>query len=455
MEILYKFIWIDNNNMVYIEPSTGFWSIFNYTAELIISSFLQGISIEDITKKMSDIYNLPSEIFKDDIDKCIDSFQKKLDSHKSLVEQLSVCGDTDGHLTIHLTNTCNLKCPYCYKDTNNLKMNDKELSVEEIVSSIKTASKNGFSKVTFSGGEPTLWEHFKELLNELKAFKDIEFHLITNGTTNLPDEIIKKMCSVFKSIQISIDSYDEEKNSITRGRGSLDKVSEFSKRLFNEDYKEFFYTCTPYTHGMKYQSTIEDLPLMLRFAANMGGSGLYVNKLKPDGRQDKEDYKNFDEKEFWENADKLYEEFSILYKRGFNKKDYNKELKCFVAGDPSEIITNYSNKTTCGLGLSQLTIDSDGSVYPCSALIDKNLKIGNIRDSDFSEIISKAKEIYKEVIVDTIEECKECDFRLLCGGGCRAMAYYANNDIKSCDPNCSSYKDRIKKWMNVSLLKSI
>lgn len=43
MEILYKFIWIDNNNMVYIEPSTGFWSIFNYTAELIISSFLQGI----------------------------------------------------------------------------------------------------------------------------------------------------------------------------------------------------------------------------------------------------------------------------------------------------------------------------------------------------------------------------------------------------------------------------
>ena len=82
----------------------------------------------------------------------------------------------------------------------------------------------------------------------------------------------------------------------------MDKVSEFSKRLFNEDYKEFFYACTPYTHGMKYQSTIEDLPLMLRFAANMGGSGLYVNKLKPDGRQDKEDYKNIDEKEFWENA---------------------------------------------------------------------------------------------------------------------------------------------------------
>lgn len=456
MENTYKFIRIDDNNSAYIEPSTGFWTIFNYTAELIIGLFLQGVNIEDITKKMSELYNLPTEIFKDDVKKCIESFQKKLDSHKSSVKLLSVCEEKNGHLTIHLTNTCNLKCPYCYKDANYLERNDKELSVEEVINYIKVAAKSGFVKVTFSGGEPTLWEHFEVLVSELTAFKDMEFHLITNGTTNLSDKVIKNMCSVFASIQISIDSYAEEKNSTTRGKGSLDKVNNFSKRLFYEGYKEFFYACTPYTHGMRNQSTIEDLPLMLRFAANMGSSGLYVNRLKPNGRQDKDDYKNFDEKEFWENADKLYEEYSILYKRGYNKKNNNnKELKCFVAGDPIEIITNYSHKTSCGLGVSQLTIDSDGSVYPCSALIDKNLKIGNVRESDFSVIINNAKELYQTVNVETIEVCKECDFRLLCGGGCRAMAYYANNDIKSCDPNCSSCKERIKKWMNVSLLTSV
>jgi radical SAM protein with 4Fe4S-binding SPASM domain len=452
MENDFKIIQINENNSVYIVPSSGFWTVFNYTAKMIIESYLQGLSNSEIAERMSEAFGIPAEMISEDIQNCIKSFEGKKETHNTSMEDFLRKTTVDGYLTIHLTDRCNLKCPYCYKDASNTERINRELSINEIIQAIEIAKENGFKKITFSGGEPTLWNDFEKLLNELQKQEGVEFHLITNGTTVLSDTILKKMSSVFESIQISLDSYDEEKNSSTRGKGSLGKVIDFSKRLFDIEYKNFFYACTPYTHGMRYNSTIEDLPLMLRFAANMRSSGLYVNHLKPDGRQDKDDYKNFDEQEFWENADKLYEEYSSLYRRGYNKKDYNRDFKCFVAGDSIEIMNNYSHKTTCGVGVSQLTLDCDGNVYPCSALIDPSLAIGNIKERDFNDIIQDARHIYEKVNVDTIEKCKECDYRLICGGGCRAMAYYTTGNIKSCDPNCDSCKNRIQKWMDASTL---
>lgn len=450
----YKIMKIDENNSLYIESSSGIWAVFNSTAEKIIQRHLQGKNITNIMNDLSEIYSLPAEIFIDDVNQCIEAFQKRLNTQRSLFEIANNI-KADKFLTIHLTDTCNLHCPYCYRDSSILKESNDTLSVESIIKIINAALVEGFNKVIFSGGEPTLWRYFESLLHEIKKIKNVEFHIITNGTISLSDSVMKEICSIFKSIQISIDSYEESKNAITRGKGSLEKVIQFSNRLEKKGYKNFFYACTPFTHGMSYEPTIEDLTLMLRFSANMRSSGLYVNHLKPDGRQNNDDYNNFDEQEFWKNADKLYEEYFRLYNKGYNKETLHNDFKCFVAGDYIGLINNYTYKTGCGMGTNQLSIGSDGNVYPCNALMDSKLKLGNIHDDDFTEIIHSAREIYQNITVDTLDKCSECDFRLLCGGGCRAMAYYKNRDIMSCDPNCHFCKERIIKWLNVALLSSL
>ena len=39
--------------------------------------------------------------------------------------------------------------------------------------------------------------------------------------------------------------------------------------------------------------------------------------------------------------------------------------------------------------------------------------------------------------VGELAACADCDIRYLCGGGCRARAYFATGDVEARDPYCS------------------
>ncbi len=451
----YKFIELDQNNYAYLEPNTGFWVPCNYTAYYILKSNIEGLTARVITEQLAKKFELQEDMLSEDVNNCIDSFTKKQKKHNEDLKTFQAKENREGVLTIHITDKCNLNCPYCYKDANHLKV-ENEITPKEIEQVIRKIYEYGFREVIISGGEPTVRKDFGEILDILRGIDNISYFLITNGTTNLEDEILQKMCDVFTTIQISLDSYEEEKNALTRGAGSLAKVEKFAKRLSNEGFKNFYFACTPYTHDMKYPSTIEDLPIMLRYANNMGGSGLYVNKLKPDGRQDKDDYSKFNEPEFWKNVDRLYDEYSAIYTRTYDKENPSGfNFSCGVASDMIDLLNSYKYKKSCGIGYNQLTIDSDGNVYLCSALIYSELKLGNIRKETLDNIILESRKKYNDITVDHIEACKECDYRLICGGGCRAMAYYEKKDLKGCDPSCEFCKDRIKKWMLLSLANNV
>lgn len=451
----YKFLELDQNNYAYLEPDTGFWVPCNYTAYFILKAYMEGLAVNAITGQMARQFELPEDMLSGDVNNCIDSFADKQKKHKEDLKAFKSRENRDGVLTIHVTDKCNLNCPYCYKDANHLR-EEKEITPEEIEEAIKKAYEYGFREVIISGGEPTVRKDFNEILDVLRGIDNISCFLVTNGTAGLEEETFQKMCDVFSTIQISLDSYEEDKNALTRGAGSLGKVEQFAKRLLKEGYRNFYFASTPYTRGMEYPSTIEDLPIMLRYANNMGSSGLYVNKLKPDGRQDKDDYAKFNEAEFWENVDRLYDEYSAIYKRTYDKENPSGfNFSCGVASDMIDLLNSYKYKKSCGIGYNQLTIDSDCNVYLCSALINPELKLGNIRKDALEDILKASWKKYEDITVDQIESCKDCDYRLICGGGCRAMAYYGTKDLKGCDPGCSFCKDRIKKWMLLSLANNV
>ena len=70
-------------------------------------------------------------------------------------------------MNLIITSTCNKKCSFCFAEG---KGEQKELSLEDIISIIKKSSRN--EDIKLLGGEPTLHSDFAEILNYCKNIKN-------------------------------------------------------------------------------------------------------------------------------------------------------------------------------------------------------------------------------------------------------------------------------------------
>ncbi|MBN1526020.1 MAG: radical SAM protein [Candidatus Omnitrophica bacterium] len=123
--------------------------------------------------------------------------------------------------TVHLTNRCNLKCPYCGLESRaNLKKPDP--SLEEAKKVITAFAKHGVRRLDFTGGEIFLNKDLYDVL-EFASAQNVSIGLITNATL-IDEEAAKKLAKYrIHSIKISLDGL-RETNDLTRGKGSFDKV---------------------------------------------------------------------------------------------------------------------------------------------------------------------------------------------------------------------------------------
>lgn len=437
---------VSNEAITAYRKNSAFWMTLNNTGYRMFQLLSEGLSENFVIEKMVEYYEIPKEY----IEKDFEEFKKEMECKLHICEDIEEKEkkarpplELEKSLTIHITNRCNLNCPYCYKDANN---NRKELSKDDILRIVDEASQIGFSEFTFSGGEPTLHPDLFDIFEILhEKYPDHKLNLITNGTTELSDHAIDVMVNTLFGIQISIDSADEEINCKTRGTDSVQKIRVLSQRLAQRGYKKFYFACVPYTSGMGELTNIKEIPKLLRLAAYSGAKGLYVNLLKPNGRMSLEEYKNYDINEFWECINRCENELVSLYNIGY------RELSLFAASDFKHILLEYKHKEGCSAGVGEMAIDNDGKVYPCPSLMVPDFLFGNMHDQSVGEIYQSMSNIFSDITVDHIEKCRECSGRYICGGGCRALAYALNNDIRSVDPYCEQALNRLKLWQSISL----
>lgn len=97
--------------------------------------------------------------------------------------------------------------------------------------------------------------------------------------------------------------------------------------------------------------------------------------------------------------------------------------------------------TSCGVGGSTLSIDSDGAIYPCHLLHKQEYSFGKLTDSSFIDIWGRIiKSRWYKFSVDDIRECRHCFLRYICAGNCRARALYGTGSLYSPDPFCCYFK---------------
>lgn len=314
---------------------------------------------------------------------------------------------TNGQKTMHfyLTNSCNMRCPHCYMFAG--EKLDEELSKNEVLAVIREFSQWGGEKVTFSGGEIATRIDIEEIIEETHSL-GIEIELLTNGTL-WTDHQISRIASMIKSVQISIDGYDEVSNSKVRGSGNFDKALNSVGCFYDFGVKTEVSVVPYYDEQLENSITLyADFAkklvnkyngLSVRFATEMlDGRDISLTK------EEKEKYSKI-----------VTGIYSAYY--GEDMVDYP-----FVQQRKQGHLLN-----NCMFG--ELAVSANGDVFPCSRVLSAK-PLGNVRHTDFRTILMLAKKAEHLSEVTNLSPCKDCELMYICGGGCR-IDYFP--DLLNCD----------------------
>lgn len=119
----------------------------------------------------------------------------------------------------NITNKCNENCKFCYRKV----CRDNTLAENKQI--FDNLSKIQVDKITFSGGEPLLYDELFDLIDYIKSKNPkIKVSLTTNGQ-KIDDKLLEKIIKTFDWISFSIDSSNEIINEeIGRGKNHLSTI---------------------------------------------------------------------------------------------------------------------------------------------------------------------------------------------------------------------------------------
>lgn len=128
-------------------------------------------------------------------------------------------------LRISVTDKCNMRCGYCMPKDNTKWLDTTEvLSFEEIIRLSSIFANLGVEKIRITGGEPLVRPSIEDLIRSIATINDIRsIGLTTNGLLFLEKVNVLKS-SGLDSVNISLDSFKENRFKMMTGVNGLDKV---------------------------------------------------------------------------------------------------------------------------------------------------------------------------------------------------------------------------------------
>ncbi|MEM2919080.1 MAG: radical SAM protein [Candidatus Altiarchaeota archaeon] len=306
---------------------------------------------------------------------------------------------------LHPTYKCNLECLYCYNSKERKKYlcrnNYTELTLKEYKRLLIDAKEIGVRTLIFTGGEPLVRE---DLFSIAEFSKSLGFYnsLITNGTLVSPQNA-KTLCSLFDNISISIDSYKEIENDEMRGKGTFEKAIKAIKILKNLNGNV---SCLGVAHKGNIDSLLDSWDYFVR---ELGCNSFLPQFLIPNNKNSTTFLSNKNMK-------------MLIKKYGMIRSKINR-----LNG-----INQIGLRNSCGMCSGEIAIGADGSVFPCQSLLKEEFCGGNVRQMPLKNILRESL-VFKELrnlSVENLEGCSKCEFKYLCGGGCRAVYYGVFKDLK-------------------------
>ena len=151
------------------------------------------------------------------------------------IPDATVCPDSCGLCNLHLshtclalidlTNRCNLKCPICFANANaaGYVFEPPYEDVVRMMENLRAEKPVPCKAIQFSGGEPTIYPRFFDVIAKAKELKFSQIQVATNGLKMVDFEFCQKMRDAgMNTIYLQFDGVREEDYISTRGRKLLD-----------------------------------------------------------------------------------------------------------------------------------------------------------------------------------------------------------------------------------------
>ena len=338
------------------------------------------------------------------------------------------------NMIVELTNTCNLRCTYCFENCQD-ERNKKTMSVEILRKSIEfLVHKRKNCHLTFFGGEPTLC---KELIakgieygNNLakKNGSYISYTIVTNRTL-IDDEFLKLLNLYNVNIVFSFDGDEGSQNKYRPYAGGkntyFDVIENLKKILKTRPDERFGHLIIRPTITSEMIGKINEIYNNLR---SIGCREISFSLVSADKKSEyaikKSDIPKL-EKEYIKMIDNYYSELE-------HGLSYNK----FFEGLLRKIDEVNSDTEFCDCGKRYIAISAEGDVYPCEGFLGiEKFKMGSIADDTLLEEWKNPEN------VNVNQQCNKCWAKYLCGGSCYHEAWMRTGSVNKRDELvCETYK---------------
>lgn len=381
-------------------------------------------TIGEIIRRMAQVWEISPEEIREDL----------CGFYQSMVEQQVMTFDHEDGIpacteeyeppldstTIQITNKCNLRCPHCFVSSGEAYA--EEMTTAEIKRVLDDLHRLKVFEVTFTGGEPLIREDFFELAQYANDQK-IAVCLFTNGLL-CTDEIIEKLTRLkLTNIQVSVDGITAEIHDQIRGKGTFDQVITNIKKMVAAGLNVHLAATI---NRLNYQWHKD----FINLAIDLGVNAVNASEVFLLGRAEK-------------NADTLaltadqVADLRVFY--GL-ESIFNKQIKVGSGFDIDSVIQPFAkedeevqraNLTMCRAGRETCTILPDGRIVTCQSFTHPDYIAGDVRRDSFLDLWQNSPvfQHMRELSVDQFKVCKDCEYKYLCAGGCRAVVFHQTGDI--------------------------
>lgn len=350
-------------------------------------------------------------------------------------------------LVLHVTNSCNLRCSYCYHqgaDHGAVNQSPMDWSVAKkgIDFLFERSGEQDKVVLVFFGGEPLLnfpliqrsIGYANKKVEELGGAKQVSFALTTNGTL-LSDEIIRVLVENQVSLTISIDGRREvhdQNRRYANGSPTYDSLLPRLRKLLGAK------TAKPVVARVTLVKGVRDISGTLDHLLGLGFAEVGLSPVTSP-----HNLMHLDENEldgllsaFGRLAEKFYEAAREDRFVGFSNL-----IDLLVSLHQGEYKTH-----PCGAGLSLFSLNTQGKLYVCQRLVDQDQFCMGDLERGFSQ--ASLQSFRSKTSINHKQECQRCWVRGICAGGCYHEALERQGSFS--EPN-QHYCKWIRNWTEIGL----
>ncbi len=296
---------------------------------------------------------------------------------------------------LELTTRCNQNCVGCsFSADNSSAKANRTLNLTEWANILKIIAP-GIQRIQLTGGEPTLYPHFYELIPLIEQIM-VPYVIFTNGCWNEPARLLAllKTCKNFRGFLISLHGATcQTHEKFTKINGSFERTVQNIKLAAKTGISVF-------TSSVIFQDNASEVTEIQKLAQNLGAQYSIFNR-----------YIGHAPAEILVDPLKLKQVIQRLERQiqeGAPVRFGNCIPQCFTP----------SSSSGCLAGTAFMSIDAYGNLKPCN---HSNLKCGNLLKQSLSEIWnSPMMNLWRQALPS---KCVACAEFANCHGGCRAEAF--------------------------------